>query len=86
MPEIQGTRAGVEGVMPCVRPRRSAADHVGGLLRPPKPLKARADAAAGRIGRRELRRAEDEAIRSAIAPQREAGLRSATDGEFRRTS
>ncbi|WP_052305494.1 hypothetical protein [Thermomonospora curvata] len=62
------------------------ADHVGGLLRPPKPLKARADAAAGRIGRRELRRAEDEAIRSAIAPQREAGLRSATDGEFRRTS
>ncbi|WP_119730378.1 5-methyltetrahydropteroyltriglutamate--homocysteine S-methyltransferase [Thermomonospora amylolytica] len=62
------------------------ADHVGSLLRPPELLAARADAAAGRIDRDRLREVEDAAIREVIALQREAGLRSATDGEFRRTS
>ncbi|TNY36358.1 5-methyltetrahydropteroyltriglutamate--homocysteine S-methyltransferase [Thermomonospora catenispora] len=62
------------------------ADHVGSLLRPPELLAARADAAAGRIDRARLREIEDAAIREAIALQREAGLQSATDGEFRRTS
>jgi 5-methyltetrahydropteroyltriglutamate--homocysteine methyltransferase len=33
-----------------------------------------------------LRAVEDEAIRDAVALQREAGVRTATDGEFRRTS
>src|SRR3954464_8801346 len=62
------------------------AAHVGSLLRPPELLAARADHAAGRIDDDALRAAEDEAILGAIALQREAGLRSVTDGEFRRAS
>jgi 5-methyltetrahydropteroyltriglutamate--homocysteine methyltransferase len=62
------------------------ADHVGSLLRPPALLRAREELAAGRISREELRAAEDGAIREVVAMQREVGLRSATDGEFRRAS
>ena len=62
------------------------ADHVGSLLRPTELLRARADAAAGRITANELRAAEDDAIRDAVRMQRDAGLRAVTDGEFRRTS
>jgi methionine synthase II (cobalamin-independent) len=62
------------------------ADHVGSLLRPPDLARARADFKAGRIDREALRAAEDEAIRGVIELQRAAGLRSVTDGEFRRTS
>jgi 5-methyltetrahydropteroyltriglutamate--homocysteine methyltransferase len=62
------------------------ADHVGSLLRPPQLLRARDDHAAGRIDAGELRRVEDEAIREAVRMQEEVGLRSATDGEFRRAS
>jgi 5-methyltetrahydropteroyltriglutamate--homocysteine methyltransferase len=62
------------------------ADHVGSLLRPPALLKAREDHAAGRIDDDELRGIEDEAIRDVVKLQRDAGLRSATDGEFRRAS
>jgi 5-methyltetrahydropteroyltriglutamate--homocysteine methyltransferase len=40
----------------------------------------------GTIGQTELRAAEDAAIRDAVRMQEEVGLRSATDGEFRRTS
>jgi 5-methyltetrahydropteroyltriglutamate--homocysteine methyltransferase len=62
------------------------ADHVGSLLRPPQLLAARADLAAGRIGADELREIEDDAIRTVVQQQRDVGLRTATDGEFRRTS
>jgi 5-methyltetrahydropteroyltriglutamate--homocysteine methyltransferase len=62
------------------------ADHVGSLLRPPELLKAREDHAAGRIDDQELREAEDRAIRDVVRMQEEAGLQSATDGEFRRSS
>jgi 5-methyltetrahydropteroyltriglutamate--homocysteine methyltransferase len=62
------------------------ADHVGSLLRPPHLLKARARRTAGEIGADELRAVEDEAIREVVDMQRDVGLRSATDGEFRRTS
>jgi 5-methyltetrahydropteroyltriglutamate--homocysteine methyltransferase len=62
------------------------ADHVGSLLRPPKLLEARDDFAAGRITAAELRAVEDEAIAEVVRMQQEAGLRSATDGEFRRAS
>ena len=55
------------------------ADHVGSLLRPPKLLEARKTGTG-------LREAEDEAIRDVVRMQREVGLRSATDGEFRRAS
>ena len=62
------------------------ADHVGSLLRPAALLRAREDAAAGRISADELRAAEDDAIRDAVRMQRDVGLRAVTDGEFRRTS
>ncbi|MGH3311017.1 MAG: 5-methyltetrahydropteroyltriglutamate--homocysteine S-methyltransferase [Streptomyces sp.] len=62
------------------------ADHVGSLLRPPALKRVREERAAGRIGAAELAAAEDEAIRDVVAMQREAGLRGATDGEFRRAS
>ena len=62
------------------------ADHVGSLLRPPALARARARFKAGEIDASALRAAEDEAILDVIALQREAGLRTVTDGEFRRTS
>lgn len=62
------------------------ADHVGSLLRPPELKRAREEHAAGRMGAAELRAAEDEAVRAVVAMQRDAGLRGATDGEFRRAS
>jgi 5-methyltetrahydropteroyltriglutamate--homocysteine methyltransferase len=62
------------------------ADHVGSLLRPPELLAARAQAAAGEITAARLREVEDGAIRDVVRMQRELGLQSATDGEFRRTS
>jgi 5-methyltetrahydropteroyltriglutamate--homocysteine methyltransferase len=62
------------------------ADHVGSLLRPPEVTQARADFKADRIDAAGLRTIEDEAIRGVIELQRQAGLQSVTDGEFRRTS
>lgn len=62
------------------------ADHVGSLLRPQNLLAARADFKEGRLDAEELRAIEDAAILDAIKLQEEIGLKSATDGEFRRTS
>ena len=62
------------------------ADHVGSLLRPPALKQAREDAARGAISPDDLRAVEDDAIRDAIALQEDIGLRSVTDGEFRRAS
>jgi 5-methyltetrahydropteroyltriglutamate--homocysteine methyltransferase len=60
------------------------ADHVGSLLRPAALHKARAAFAAGEIDGAELTAVEDQAITDAVAMQEDVGLRSATDGEFRR--
>jgi methionine synthase II (cobalamin-independent) len=62
------------------------ADHVGSLLRPQRLRQARDDFTAGLITAADLREIEDESIRQAVALQQEAGLRSVTDGEFRRGS
>jgi 5-methyltetrahydropteroyltriglutamate--homocysteine methyltransferase len=62
------------------------ADHVGSLLRPPELLKARAEAAEGKISADQLRAVEDDAIRDVVRMQEDVGLQSATDGEFRRSS
>ena len=59
---------------------------MGSLLRPARLLAARDDFAAGRIDAAALRAIEDEAIAEVVAMQAEAGLQSATDGEFRRAS
>jgi 5-methyltetrahydropteroyltriglutamate--homocysteine methyltransferase len=62
------------------------ADHVGSLLRPRALLQGREDAGRGAISPDDLRAVEDEAIRDAVRMQEEIGLRSVTDGEFRRAS
>ena len=62
------------------------ADHVGSLLRPKALLQAREDHAAGKLDDETLAGLEDEAIAEVVQRQREAGLRTATDGEFRRAS
>jgi len=72
--------------MPAANGPPFRADHVGSLLRPEKLLEARAAFAAGRVGREELRAVEDDAIAEAVRMQDDVGLRSATDGEFRRAS
>ena len=60
------------------------ADHVGSLLRPAAVHEARARAAAGEITVAELRSVEDTAIAAAVARLADTGIRSLTDGEFRR--
>ncbi len=61
------------------------ADQVGSLLRP-APLLARRDQYQnGEITAAELREAEDEAIRDVVRKQESVGMKSVTDGEFRRT-
>ena len=62
------------------------ADHVGSLLRPAALLAARARHAAGECDDAELREIEDRAIADVVEMQRKVGLRTATDGEFRRAS
>jgi 5-methyltetrahydropteroyltriglutamate--homocysteine methyltransferase len=60
------------------------ADHVGSLLRPAALKEARARRERGEIQAADLSAAEDAAIERIVARQAEIGLRSATDGEFRR--
>src|SRR5919112_1167918 len=62
------------------------ADHVGSLLRPQRLLDARAAHADGKLDDEELRAVEDDAIRAVVRLQEEVGLRTVTDGEFRRAS
>jgi len=62
------------------------ADHVGSLLRPPAVLQAREQFAKNEISAEQLNEVEDAAIKDAIRKQGETGLKSATDGEFRRES
>jgi 5-methyltetrahydropteroyltriglutamate--homocysteine methyltransferase len=61
------------------------ADHVGSFLRPKYLLDAREQAARGEISRAALREVEDRAITEVVQFQRDAGMQSITDGEFRRT-
>jgi 5-methyltetrahydropteroyltriglutamate--homocysteine methyltransferase len=62
------------------------ADHVGSLLRPEEVHQARDEFAQGEISAEQLKQVEDAAIRDIIRMQGEVGLKSATDGEQRRTS
>ncbi len=62
------------------------ADHVGSLLRPPPLLEARSQHAKGEIDDATLREIEDRSVAEVVGLQRDAGLQTATDGEFRRTS
>ena len=62
------------------------ADQVGSLLRPQHLLDARSKRDGGEISAAQLRSVEDDAIRHVIKRQEEVGLKSVTDGEFRRRS
>jgi len=60
-------------------------DHVGSFLRPEYLLDARAQKAKGQISAEQLRAVEDRAITEIVKFQEDVGLKSITDGEFRRT-
>jgi 5-methyltetrahydropteroyltriglutamate--homocysteine methyltransferase len=60
-------------------------DHVGSFLRPKYLLEARAQKARGDITSEQLRDVEDKAITEIVKFQEDVGLKSITDGEFRRT-
>ena len=60
-------------------------DHVGSFLRPKYLLEAREQNAKGAITAEQLRLVEDKAIAEIVKFQEEVGLKSITDGEFRRT-
>ncbi|MGB5081024.1 MAG: 5-methyltetrahydropteroyltriglutamate--homocysteine S-methyltransferase, partial [Burkholderiales bacterium] len=60
------------------------ADQVGSLLRPAEIKEARARVERGEIDAEALRAIEDRCIREAVARQEALGLRSITDGEYRR--
>jgi len=60
------------------------ADHVGSLLRPKPLLEARQKWAQGSLPAEELRQLEDQYIADVVQKELDAGLRSITDGEFRR--
>src|ERR1051326_9514706 len=62
------------------------AEQIGSLLRPQALLEQRARFARGEIDQAALTRAEDAAIKDALAFQERVGLKFATDGEFRRRS
>jgi 5-methyltetrahydropteroyltriglutamate--homocysteine methyltransferase len=60
-------------------------DHVGSFLRPKYLLEAREQKAKGEITPEQLRKVEDQAITEIVRFQEDIGLKSITDGEFRRT-
>ena len=60
-------------------------DHVGSFLRPKYLLEAREQKAKGEITPAQLREVEDKAITEIVKFQQDVGLKSITDGEFRRT-
>jgi 5-methyltetrahydropteroyltriglutamate--homocysteine methyltransferase len=62
------------------------ADHVGSLLRPKSLTAAFKKHRAGRLSDEEFREEQNSAILDVIRLQEHAGLRSITDGEFRRVS
>ena len=61
------------------------ADHVGSFLRPKRLLEARERRARGEISPEQLRTVEDDSIAEIVKFQEDVGLKSITDGEFRRT-
>ena len=70
--------------MPDIKPPFRA-DHVGSLLRPATLHDARAKSRDGKITRAELTAVEDREIDALIRKQEDVGLKSITDGEFRRS-
>ena len=74
---------GTQNHMPRTKPPFRA-DHVGSLLRPAALKEARGKRERGEITAEELKTIEDREIETVLRKQEAAGLRSVTDGEFRR--
>ena len=62
------------------------AEHVGSLLRPDYLLEARRKFDRKEVTQEQLREVEDRAIIGAVNMQREVGIKSFTDGEYRSVS
>ncbi|TFK56985.1 UROD/MetE-like protein [Heliocybe sulcata] len=60
------------------------ADHIGSLKRPAELLTKRGEFDAGKCTAEDLKPFEDKAINDIVQMQREIGIKSVTDGEFRR--
>ncbi|KAI0092857.1 hypothetical protein BDY19DRAFT_511757 [Irpex rosettiformis] len=60
------------------------AEHLGSLKRPAKLLEKRSAFDKKLVSAEELTEVEDEAIKAIVEMQREVGIKSITDGEFRR--
>lgn len=59
------------------------AEHIGSLLRPDYLLEARRKFDRKEVTEEQLREIEDRAIIQAVTLQREVGIKSFTDGEYR---
>ncbi|TRM63966.1 hypothetical protein BD626DRAFT_456371 [Schizophyllum amplum] len=59
-------------------------DHVGSFLRAPAVLAAREQASSGALSAAELREVENKHIAELVQQEQAVGIRSITDGEFRR--
>ena len=68
----------------CCQKAPFSLDHVGSFLRPERLKEARAKFNDGEITVEELERVENEEIIALIEKEKELGLKSVTDGEFRR--
>lgn len=66
-------------------PQIFRADHIGSFLRPTYLLEAREQFAKGEIDAKQLRSVEDKAITEIVKFQEDVGLKTITDGEYRRT-
>lgn len=62
------------------------ADHIGSLLRPKDLTQAYRARGEGKMSEPEFKKAQDAAVREAVAFQEKLGLKVVTDGEFRRAS
>lgn len=60
------------------------AEHLGSLKRPAYLLAKREEFDENKCTPEELKVAEDEAIKAVLQMQRDAGIKTLTDGEFRR--
>ena len=62
------------------------ADHIGSLLRPKDLTQAYRARGEGKMSASDFRKAQEAAVREAVAFQEKLGLKVVTDGEFRRAS
>lgn len=70
-------------MVPKVNPPHRA-EHLGSLKRPRYLLQKREEFDGQKCTTDELKAVEDEAIKSIVQMQRDVGLKTITDGEFRR--